>query len=137
MLLDITGQTGKVCFCLFMGGLYKKGMNPGQPPKLLDQVRALMRVRRYAVRTERTYCDWIRRYVKFHGMRSREDLAEGTRKVEAFLERFSKIISGSKKKVLEPFGRFWQKMGVARAGSSTECGERHAGGTPRGHGRRA
>lgn len=43
--MDITGQTGKVCFCLFMGGLYNGGMNPGQPPKLLDQVRALMRVR--------------------------------------------------------------------------------------------
>ncbi|HEY9173143.1 MAG TPA: site-specific integrase [Verrucomicrobiae bacterium] len=44
-----------------------------------------MRVRRYALRTERTFCAWIRRYVKFHGMRSREDLTEGTRKVEAFL----------------------------------------------------
>jgi hypothetical protein len=68
-----------------MGKLYKGGMNPSQPPKLLDQVRAVMRVRHYALRTERTYCDWIRRYVKFHGMKGREDLAEGTRKVEAFL----------------------------------------------------
>ena len=91
MRLEITGQTGKVCFCLFMGGLYNGGMNRGQPPKLLDQVRALMRVRRYALRTERTYCDWIRRYVKFHGMRSREDLAEGTRKVEAFLTHLAVV----------------------------------------------
>jgi integron integrase len=57
----------------------------GQSPKLLEQMRAVLRVQRYALRTERAYCDWVRRYVKFHGMKSREDLAGGTRKVEAFL----------------------------------------------------
>jgi integron integrase len=57
----------------------------GQSPKLLDQVRGLMRVRRYALRTERAYCDWIRRYVKFHRMKSRADLAGGKTRVEAFL----------------------------------------------------
>ena len=29
--------------------------------------------------------DWIRRYVHFHHMGSREDLADGERKMEAFL----------------------------------------------------
>ena len=57
----------------------------GQPPKLLDQMRAVLRVQRYALRTERAYCDWVRRYVKFHEMKNREDLAEGKAKVEAFL----------------------------------------------------
>ena len=56
-----------------------------QTPKLLDQMRAILRTQRYAIRTEKAYCDWVRRYVKFHGMRSRADLADGTRKVEAFL----------------------------------------------------
>jgi site-specific recombinase XerD len=60
-------------------------MNPGQPKKLMDEVRDLMRVRRYALRTERAYCDWIRRYVKFHGMTRREELAGGKEKVESFL----------------------------------------------------
>jgi len=50
---------------------------PGNSGKLLDQMRDLMRVRRYALRTERSYCDWVRRYVKFHGMKCREDLNEG------------------------------------------------------------
>jgi hypothetical protein len=36
-------------------------MNARQPKKLLDEVRDLMRVRRYALRTERACCDWIRR----------------------------------------------------------------------------
>ena len=58
---------------------------PSKPPKLMEQMRAVLRVQRYALRTERAYCDWVRRYVKFHRMRSREDLADGTRKVEAFL----------------------------------------------------
>src|SRR5438552_1430066 len=57
----------------------------GQTPKLLDQVRALMRVRRYAYRTERSYCDWIRRFVKFHRMTCREDLNGGSEKTERFL----------------------------------------------------
>jgi integron integrase len=58
---------------------------PPKPPKLLEQMRGVLRLHRYAIRTERTYCDWVRRYVKFHGMKSREDLADGARKVEAFL----------------------------------------------------
>lgn len=57
----------------------------GQSPKLLDQMRGVLRLHRYALRTEKTYCDWVRRYVKFHGMKSRSDLADGTRKVEAFI----------------------------------------------------
>jgi len=58
---------------------------PNPKLKLLDQVREVMRLRHYSIRTEQCYCDWIRRYVKFHGMRSREDLSCGTGKVESFL----------------------------------------------------
>jgi hypothetical protein len=58
---------------------------PGQSERLLDQVRNVMRSRHYAIRTEEAYCDWIRRFVKFHRMQSRAELAGGTDKVEAFL----------------------------------------------------
>jgi hypothetical protein len=70
------------------------GGGPGQGPelvvpnpklKLMDQVREVLRVKHYAIRTEQAYCDWIRRYVRFHGMRSREELFPGTDKVELFL----------------------------------------------------
>lgn len=64
---------------------HSDGQPPKPPPKLLEQMRGVLRLHRYAIRTERTYCDWVRRYVKFHGMKSREDLADGARKVEAFL----------------------------------------------------
>ena len=47
---------------------------PGGKPKLLDQVRAVLRVRHYAVRTEQAYTDWIRRFIVFHGRRHPADL---------------------------------------------------------------
>jgi len=53
--------------------------------KLMDQVRDVLRLHHYSLHTERSYCDWIRRFVKFHGMQSREDLAGGEEKIEAFL----------------------------------------------------
>jgi integron integrase len=56
-----------------------------KPKRLLEQVREVLRLHRYASRTEKSYCDWIRRYIHFHGMKSRADLGEGERKVEAFL----------------------------------------------------
>ena len=58
---------------------------PNPKAKLLDQVREVMRLRHYAIRTEQSYCDWIRRYVQFHKMRSREELSPGTGTVEQFL----------------------------------------------------
>ncbi len=39
---------------------------PNPKLKLMDQVREVLRLRHYSIRTERCYCDWIRRYVKFH-----------------------------------------------------------------------
>jgi hypothetical protein len=58
---------------------------PNPKLKLMDQVREVLRIKHYAIRTEQPYCDWIKRYVRFHKMRSREDLFPGTDKVELFL----------------------------------------------------
>src|SRR6266481_1085762 len=58
---------------------------PNPKAKLLDQVREVLRLRHYSIRTEQSYCDWVRRYVRFHKMRSREELSPGTGKVELFL----------------------------------------------------
>jgi site-specific recombinase XerD len=53
--------------------------------KLLDEVRDFMRLHHYSIHTERTYCDWIKQYVHFHQMKSRKDLTDGEKKIEAFL----------------------------------------------------
>ncbi len=37
--------------------------------KLLDQVREVIRLKHYSLRTEQTYLDWIKRFVLFHGKR--------------------------------------------------------------------
>ncbi len=38
-------------------------------PRLLDRVRAALRIRHYSRRTEEAYVAWIRRYILFHGKR--------------------------------------------------------------------
>ncbi|MBW4651723.1 MAG: phage integrase N-terminal SAM-like domain-containing protein [Kaiparowitsia implicata GSE-PSE-MK54-09C] len=38
-------------------------------PKLLDQVRQVLRVRHYSYETEKTYVNWIKRFIAFHQMR--------------------------------------------------------------------
>jgi hypothetical protein len=45
-----------------------------QQPKLLDQVRQVLRLHHYSIHIERTYVGWIVRFVRFHQMHSREDL---------------------------------------------------------------
>ena len=59
--------------------------NQAQSPKILEQVRNVMRVHHYSIHTERSYLDWIKRYIKFHHMRHREDLAGAEAKIETFL----------------------------------------------------
>ncbi len=43
--------------------------NSNDKPKLLDQVRNALRVRHLALSTEKTYVDWIRRFILFHNKR--------------------------------------------------------------------
>ena len=52
------------------------GPGEASKPKLLDQIRQLMRLRHYSLRTEEAYVGWIWRYILFHGKRHPRDLAE-------------------------------------------------------------
>ena len=54
-------------------------------PKLLDQVRQYLRLHHYSIHTERSYADWIVRFIHFHRMRSRDDLFPAEPKIEVFL----------------------------------------------------
>jgi len=62
-----------------------EGIIPNPKLKLLDQVREVLRIKHYSIRTESCYCDWIRRYIRFHKMQSREELNGGEAKIELFL----------------------------------------------------
>ena len=54
-----------------------------RPPKLLEQVRGLIRLKHYSIRTEDAYIHWIKRYILFHNKRHPEEM--GVPEIEAFL----------------------------------------------------
>ena len=56
---------------------------PGREPRLLDRVREAVRLRHLSRRTERAYIGWIRRYVRFHGLRHPREM--GADEIRAFL----------------------------------------------------
>lgn len=51
-------------------------------PRLLDQMRDVIRVKHYAIRTERVYCEWVKRFLLFH--RYRHPVEMGAPEQEAF-----------------------------------------------------
>ena len=54
-----------------------------QPPKLLDQLRAALRVRHCSRRTEEAYAHWVARYIRFHDIRHPREM--GAVEINAFL----------------------------------------------------
>jgi integron integrase len=54
-----------------------------RPPRLLDQLRLVLRVRHYSRRTEDCYVNWARRFILYH--RKRHPRTMGAAEVEQFL----------------------------------------------------
>ncbi len=61
--------------------------NTQNPPKLLEQVQARIRVKHYSIRTERAYLDWVKRYILFH--QKKHPAQMGAQEVEAFLSHLA------------------------------------------------
>jgi site-specific recombinase XerD len=59
-----------------------------KPKKVLEEVRDLMRLRHYSIRTKQSYCDWIKRFILFHGRRHPREMAEA--EVTAFLTHLAR-----------------------------------------------
>lgn len=55
----------------------------GKKPRLRDQVRAVVRVNHYSIRTEKAYWYWIRFYIRYHQMKHPKDM--GPQDVKEFL----------------------------------------------------
>ena len=53
----------------------------------MDQLRVLIRSRNMAYKTEQTYCHWIKRFIRFHGMQHPSALA--AKEVEQFLSHLA------------------------------------------------
>jgi integron integrase len=62
-------------------------VNDPQPARLLDRVRAGLRSKHYSPRTEDAYVAWIRRFIRFHGLRHPRDLGEA--EINAFLSHLA------------------------------------------------
>lgn len=55
-----------------------------QPPKkLFEVVRDTIRLKHYSLKTEKSYINWIKRYIGFHNMRHPREM--GSAEIEAFL----------------------------------------------------
>lgn len=52
--------------------------NPASPrnPRLLDEVRTVIRLKHYSIRTEQAYTHWIRRFILYHQKRHPREMAE-------------------------------------------------------------
>jgi hypothetical protein len=57
--------------------------SPAQPPRLLDRLRAAIRLRHYSLRTEEAYAQWVRRFILFHN--KRHPLEMGAAEINQFL----------------------------------------------------
>lgn len=60
-----------------------------QQPKLLDQVRAMIRAKHYSLRTEEAYVHWAKRFILFHGKRHPLDM--GPAEITAFLSHLAMV----------------------------------------------
>jgi integron integrase len=56
-------------------------------PKLLDQVRGVIRTLHYSIRTEEAYVDWTRRFILFHRKRHPKEM--GKDEIESFLSHLA------------------------------------------------
>ncbi len=52
----------------------------------MDQVKQILRYHHYSYRTEKTYCEWIRRYVKFLGEKAHPNRL-GKKEVEGWVQK--------------------------------------------------
>jgi integron integrase len=70
-------------------------------PRLLDQVRGVIRCKHYSIRTEHTYIDWIKRYIYFNNKQHPKDMGE--QHVSAFLTHLAvdrKVASSTQNQAL-------------------------------------
>jgi integron integrase len=60
-----------------------EGVTEAKTPRLLDQVRARLRLKHYSLRTEQAYVGWVRRFILANDKRHPRDM--GVAEVEGFL----------------------------------------------------
>ncbi|MCP4570658.1 MAG: integron integrase [FCB group bacterium] len=90
----------------------KHKFRPNPRLKLMEQVRQVMRYHHYAYRTEKTYCDWILRYIKFHGGKTHPKNM-GKNEIEAFLSHLAthgKVAAATQRQALNAIVFLYHKV---------------------------
>ena len=65
-------------------------MSDNPKPRLLEQLRAVIPLKHYSLRTEDAYVHWVREYIRFHSLRHPSELGDDA--VVAFLTHLAEIV---------------------------------------------
>jgi len=87
------------------------GVVPNPKARLLDQVREVIRVKHYSIRTEEAYVQWIKRFIFFHGKRHPREM--GATEIEAFLTDLAvrgKVAASTQNQALNALVFLYQKV---------------------------
>ena len=80
----------------------KPKFRPDSTLRLMDEVKQVLRYHHYSYRTEKTYCDWIVRYIRHHGAKV-HPVDMGKEEVESFLSHLAtqgKVSASTQKQAL-------------------------------------
>src|SRR5438067_1152957 len=105
--------------------LRSPGVVPNPKARLLDQVRDVIRVKHYSIRTEEAYVQWIKRFIFFHGKRHPREM--GPREIEAFLTDLAvrgKVAASTQSQALNALVCLSQKVLQIETGESAAEGAR-------------
>ena len=98
-----------------MAPTIRTGILPGKP-KLLDQVRDVIRRKHYSFRTEQTYLDWTRRFILFHGKRHPREMAEAEMtEFLTYLAREGKVAASTQNQARKSFAHVPRQMMMSYA----------------------
>ena len=86
-----------------------------KPPGLIQRYRELLQTRHYARRTVKTYEQWLRRFLRFHGMRHPREM--GSTEVNAFLSHLAVNEQVSASTQTRPWRRCCFSTGICWSGS--------------------
>jgi integron integrase len=82
-------------------------------PKLMDVVRDALRVRQYAYKTEQTYMQWIRKFVRFHLPSLPRDVgADGVKKYLTYLAVDQHVSAGTQNQALAALLFLYNVLGI-------------------------
>ena len=78
---------------------------------LLEQMRGVLRFKRYSIRTEQAYLDWVKRFIRFHGKRHPQTM--GADEVRAFLTHLAvegKVAASTQNQALNALLFLYQRV---------------------------